>query len=130
LWVQAAGFVATQTELELPHRGEWTSFEVKLESLRDRALAPFRRLALKALPSPRTWGVWTSRETREWLIKRAPHQQAALGQLTADVERACYAEETPSETDVAEIERTIANIEADGAGGNVNESASETRAVR
>ncbi|MFT3922553.1 MAG: carboxypeptidase-like regulatory domain-containing protein [Myxococcales bacterium] len=128
--VDAPGHVATQVELEIPHRGEWTSFVVRLESLRDRALSPFRRLTMRVLPSPRAWGIWTNREAREWLAQRAPAQQAMLGQLTADVERACYAREDPSEAEVAQIEQSSTLIEGSISTDNRRESAEETRAVR
>ncbi len=106
-WSEAPGHVATQVDLEIPHRGEWTSFVVRLESLRDRALSPFRRLTMRVLPSARAWGIWTNREAREWLAQRAPAQQAMLGKLTSEVERACYAREIPSEADVAQIEALV-----------------------
>jgi hypothetical protein len=112
LQVQAEGRVTTAVDLELPHRGEWSSFVVRLESLRDRALSPFRRLSMRVLPSARAWGVWTNREARAWLLQRLPADDAALGELTADVERACYGSDLPSEREVASIEQRTRAIEA------------------
>ena len=103
---------------------------VRLESLRDRALSPFRRLTMRVLPSARAWGIWTNREAREWLTQRAPDQQATLGELTSEVERACYAREDPSEADVARIEQSSLLIENHISPDNGRESAVETRAVR
>ena len=128
--VEAPGHVATQVDLEIPHRGEWTSFVVRLESLRDRALSPFRRLTMRVLPSARAWGIWTNREAREWLAQRAPAQQVMLGKLTTEVERACYAREIPSEADVAQIEHSSLLIEGSISADNNRESAAETRTVR
>jgi hypothetical protein len=128
--VEAEGYISTQTDIELPHRGEWTSFVVRLESLRDRALSPFRRLAMHALPSSRAWGIWTNREAREWLSQRTPAQRDQLTELTQEVERACYARETPSESAVAEIERVAHSIEAELPGPASSPSSAETRSVR
>jgi hypothetical protein len=111
LRVESPGFVATEFELYVPHRGEWTSFAVRLENLRDRALSPFRRLALKILPSSRAWGIWTTREAREWMSRAVPARRSELGQLTLDVERACYGEQPPDEAQVASIEKRAAEID-------------------
>jgi hypothetical protein len=110
--VSAPGYVTTETDIELPHRGEWTSFVVRLESLRARALSPFRRLSLRVLPSTRAWGIWTTREAREWIAQKVPAERSELARLTMDVERACYAQEIPSEADVAGIEQSAVAIEA------------------
>ncbi len=112
LRMSAEGYVTTETDVELPHRGEWTSFVVRLESLRVRALSPFRRLSLRALPSTRAWGIWTTREAREWIAQKLPGDRADLAELTLGVERACYAPEIPSEADVAAIEARAAAVEA------------------
>jgi hypothetical protein len=110
LSVQARGYAPTSTELDIPHRGEWSSFVVHLESQRSRALSPFRRLLLRQLPSARAWGIWTTRESREWLSQRSPEQRADIETLAAEVERACYAAEPPSEEDVRSIERAAAAL--------------------
>ncbi len=104
LSVEATGYVATETEVEIPHRGEWSGFAVRLDSLRARALLPYRRLVLRVLPSARAWGIWTTREAREWLSDRSPGEHAALSALTLQVEQACYASEPPTESDVLAIE--------------------------
>lgn len=111
LRVESPGYVATEFELYVPHRGEWTSFAVRLENLRDRALSPFRRLALKLLPSSRAWGIWTTREAREWMSRAVPARRMELGQLTLDVERACYGEQPPDEAQVTSIEQRAAEID-------------------
>ena len=74
-------------------------------------MSPFRRLALKILPSSRAWGIWTTREAREWMSRAVPARRAELGQLTLDVERACYGEQPPDETQVASIEQRAAEID-------------------
>jgi len=110
LRVEATGYVSTEIEIELPHRGEWSAVVIRLESLRARALSAFRSLALRALPSPRAWGVWTTREAREWIAERAPEQRTALRKLTQDVERACYGRELPAPEDVESIEKAAADV--------------------
>jgi hypothetical protein len=112
LRIEATGYVSTEIDLELPHRGEWSAVVVRLESLRARALAAFRALALRALPSARAWGVWTTREAREWIAERAPDQRAAVRRLTRAVERACYARELPVAEDVAVIEQAASEVAA------------------
>jgi hypothetical protein len=85
---------------------------------------------VRVLPSARAWGIWTNREAREWLTQRAPTQQAVLGELTREVERACYAREVPSEAEVAQIEQAAHVIEDHISADNGRESSAETRAVR
>lgn len=130
LRIESPGFVAAEIDLFVPHRGEWTAFAVRLESLRERALAPFRKLALKVLPSPRAWGVWTTREAREWIGRAAPDSRPMLGQLTLDVERACYDEQPPSEAEVNTIEQRTRAVESALAPHKGAVSASQTRAAR
>ena len=60
--VEAPGYVAQAAELVIPHRGEWSALEVRLESLRDRAVEQYRAVALEVLPSSRLWAVLTNRE--------------------------------------------------------------------
>jgi hypothetical protein len=128
--VSAEGYVTTETDLELPHRGEWTSFVVRLESLRARALTPFRRLSLRILPSTRAWGIWTTREAREWIAQKVPGDGAELARVTLEVERACYGRELPSEADVAAIEETTRTIEARLGDAEGTRKTGEQRAVR
>lgn len=128
--VESPGFVTTELDLDVPHRGEWTSFGVRLESLRERALVPFRRLALRVLPSARSWGVWTTREVREWITRAAPTRRAQLGDLTLEVERACYDEQPPSEAEVWAIEDSVRTVESGLGLQNDPPSAPESRAAR
>jgi hypothetical protein len=130
LRVESPGFVPTEIDLFVPHRGEWTAFGVRLESLRERALAPFRKLALKVLPSPRAWGVWTTREAREWIGRAVPESRPVLGQLTLDIERACYDEQPPSEVEVGSIERRTNAIERGLGPHKGSVSPSQTRSAR
>jgi len=113
LRISARGYVSTEIDVDLPHRGEWSAVQIRLESLRARALAAFRALAFGSLPSPKAWGIWTTREAREWISERAPGQRSAIRQLTSDVERACYAREQPEPEAVATIERTASAVAVD-----------------
>jgi hypothetical protein len=125
LRVEAQGFVGTEIDIELPHRGEWSAVVIRIESLRARALAAFRALALRALPSARVWGIWTTREAREWIAEKAPDQRGALRKLTGEVERACYAREVPAPTEVTAIEHDAATVARELRG---QERAAEARA--
>lgn len=126
LRIEASGYVATEAELEIPHRGEWSAFAIRLESLRARALLPYRRLALRVLPSARAWGIWTTREAKEWLSERSPNEGEALSALTRDVERACYASEPPSEAEVAGIEQSAEALQTRMAGPAADAEARST----
>jgi hypothetical protein len=112
LRISAPGYVATETDLEIPHRGEWSAFVVRLLTLRAHALLPYRRLLLKLLPSPRAWGVWTTREARDFLAQQSPTQKNEITTLTFDIERASYGVEAPSEADVLSIETQTQSLEA------------------
>jgi hypothetical protein len=113
LRVSAAGYGSSELDLELPHRGEWSAVQIRLESLRARALAAFRNLAFRTLPSPRAWGIWTTREAREWITERAPEQRGSIRKLTSEVERACYARELPEAEAVASIEQAASAVAAE-----------------
>ena len=133
LRIRAPGYVATEIELELPHRGEWSAVLIRLESLRARALAAFRTLAFRTLPSPRAWGIWTTREARAWISERAPEQRGAIRKLASDVERACYAREQPEPAAVASIEQAASAVAAElrtRPGVQVANSDKERRTVR
>lgn len=112
LRISAPGYVATETELEIPHRGEWSAFVVRLLSLRAHALLPYRRLLLKVLPSPRVWGIWTTREARDYLAQQSPAQKNEITTLTLDIERASYGAEAPTDADVLSIEAQTHSLEA------------------
>jgi hypothetical protein len=113
LRIEAPAFLGSDIDLELPHRGEWSAVVIRLESLRARALAAFRTLALRTLPSARVWGIWTTREAREWIAEKSPGQRGALRKLTGEVERACYARDAPLPTDVTAIEHDAATVARD-----------------
>jgi hypothetical protein len=108
--ISATGYMSTEIDLDLPHRGEWSAVQIRLESLRARALAAFRALAFRTLPSPKAWGIWTTREAREWITERAPDQRSTIRKLTSDVERACYAREQPEPEAVATIEKAASSV--------------------
>ncbi len=115
--IDASGYVATETEIEIPHRGEWSAFVGRLDSLRARALLPYRRLALGVLPSARAWGIWTTREAKEWLSERSPRERTSLSALSLEVERACYASQPPTEAEVVAIEQSVEALQERISGG-------------
>ncbi|MCG8554599.1 MAG: carboxypeptidase-like regulatory domain-containing protein [Proteobacteria bacterium] len=101
---EAPGFAPTRATLVIPHRGELAQLRVTLESLRQRALQPFRRVACLVLSSASLWNHRTPREVleaaraRDWL-------DSDLEELTRMVEVAAYAELPPSRELIARIEQ-------------------------
>ncbi len=108
LRVSARGYSAEETIVSSPHRGEWSAITVRLESLREQILAPYRRIALALIPSSRLWEVWTNREVLAH-DQEGPDQQAKTGgtgdleHLTAKVDEGFYSKQGPSEADVLEV---------------------------
>ena len=109
LSLTAEGYARSTTRITVPHRGEWSAATVRLESLRSRALSPYRPVAAELLPSPRLWAIWTQREVLDQARAKGRANEA-LETLSSDVERAYYGAATPTEEDVERIER-----DADGA---------------
>ncbi len=107
LRAEAPGYVAEVAELEVPHRGEWSALEVRLDSLRDRAVEPYRAVALEVLPSSRLWAVLTNREFLARARDEVP-DPAAIEDLTARVEVASYGAEPPTASEVSEIDERAA----------------------
>jgi hypothetical protein len=105
LQVEALGYVTLTSPLHVPHRGEWSDVQVLLTNARDAAVAAYRPVAERALPSRDLWDRWTARETLE-SATRAGRAPQSFTQLTEDVERAAYAKSPPNASDLATIERT------------------------
>ena len=108
LRVSAGGYAAEEANIEIPHRGDLSDLRVRLESLRERALAPFRKLALAMLGSPRAWPTTTNREVVRF-ARQAP--SPALRELSHRVEQAYYDEEPPTPEDVDTIEAIARRVE-------------------
>ena len=102
LSVAAEGYAPSRSRVSVPHRGEWSAATVRLESLRSRALSPYRPVAAELLPSPRLWGIWTQREVLDQARAKGRANEA-LEALSGDVERAYYGSATPTEADVERI---------------------------
>jgi hypothetical protein len=97
------GYETVRAVFEVPHRGEWSDAIVRLESLRARALASFRSVAIDLLPSPELWETRTNRE----IVDRhaaAPVDGDPVNELERRVEAAYYAPAPPSPVEVQEIE--------------------------
>jgi hypothetical protein len=102
LKIGRAGFAPEASQVNVPHRGEWSAVRIRLASLRSLALDRYRPVALAVLSGSREFGVWTTRE----ILARARERGAdprAFGELTSRVERACYAASPPSPADVETI---------------------------
>jgi hypothetical protein len=112
--VEAEGYVPGEAHVTVPHRGQWRAMTLRLDSLRALALAPFRRIAMRLLPSTGQWSVQTNRE----VLDRARDQGLPTGpleSLASEVEQAYYAAEPPTRTEVQAIEhhaqRALAEME-------------------
>ncbi|MFI5309336.1 MAG: carboxypeptidase-like regulatory domain-containing protein, partial [Polyangiales bacterium] len=104
LTVRAPAHREAQGAPSIPHRGQWSAVEIRLESLRDAAVKAYQPVALRALPSPSLWPIWTARETMAH-AQRAGRATESFVQLSERVERAAYAEHPPTQDEVANIER-------------------------
>lgn len=109
LEISAPGYAGEAIVVHLPHRGEWSALTVRLQSLREIALARFRPIAEALAPARRWWAFWTPRE----LADRATTRRDELARLTTAVERAAYAKPTPDEADVAAIAEHARQIEGE-----------------
>jgi hypothetical protein len=95
------GYEPMRAAFDAPHRGEWSDAIIRLESLRARALASFRAVALDLLPSPE---LWETRTNREIVDRHAAGETSPVGDLERRVEAAYYAASPPSPVEVREIE--------------------------
>jgi hypothetical protein len=103
LRVTAHGYRGVETEIDVPHRGQWSGLQVALQSLRALARLAYKPAALRRLRSPAWFEQLTPRETLE-VAREDGKGEAAFAQLTDLVERALYARRTPTEQDIAAIE--------------------------
>jgi hypothetical protein len=105
--ISAPGYLPLTIKATIPHRGDWSSILVRLQSLRTLAWEPLKPVAARFLPSPDLWGIWTGQELENHARQRAPR---ALAALIAKVERVAYAREVPTTADLEEIKHEAANI--------------------
>ncbi len=104
----AGGYVEARDRIRIPHRGEWAHMRIRLETLRWRALKPYRAVAQALLPGGHLWNIWTPRET----LANATGSRAllaSLGGLTELIERACYDRRPPTAQEIEAIERRAAS---------------------
>jgi hypothetical protein len=64
------------------------------------------------------------------MSRAVPARRTELGDLTLDVERACYGEQPPSEVQVAAIEQRVQEVERGLRPAHEGGNESETRAAR
>jgi hypothetical protein len=102
LRVEAPGYAPVEAALQVPHRGEWSRAVVRMESLRTRALAVFRRVAGRLLPGLAQWPTWTNREVRAQAQARGAGP--GFDRLTDQVEHLYYGADPPTGAEVAEVE--------------------------
>jgi hypothetical protein len=102
LRASAPGYAMLEGALSVPHRGQWADAELRLQSLRSAAVLAYKPAAIRALPSPELWEVWTPRETLTRGL-RGGRVTESFVQLTERLERAAYASSLPTEADVDAI---------------------------
>lgn len=112
LRVTAPGYASIEHVIAIPHRGEWSNVEVRMQSLRGAALLSYKPAALVTLPAPELWPQWTPREILQHATNHAAGS-AALARLTERVERAAYAPTTPTEEEIAAIGRDTVAVLAE-----------------
>lgn len=103
LSVRADAYAESRARVTVPHRGEWSEATVRLESLRSRALAPYRPVAAEILPSPRLWSIWTQREVLDE-ARSSGRATEELTELSDRVEEAYYGSTPPTDEIVRGIE--------------------------
>jgi hypothetical protein len=111
LCATATDYGPLRETLQIPHRGEWSSCQVRLENLRSLALRAYKPIAIRSLPAAELWGRWTPRETLDHAIENRSAGEA-LAQLTLRVELATYASTPPTEQELAAIRRTAHELGA------------------
>jgi hypothetical protein len=103
LRARARGYVETEKEFQIPHRGEWSGVQVRLQSMRSLALQPYKPVAFAVLPTPVLWDIWTLREILDFSRNKSK-SNALFRSLTELVERAFYGPTPPSQEGIKTIE--------------------------
>ncbi|MEM9196184.1 MAG: carboxypeptidase-like regulatory domain-containing protein, partial [Myxococcota bacterium] len=101
------GYDPVTATVTIPHRGEWSNAEIRLMSLRDRVLAPFRNVVLPLLPSRDGWSVQTNREAARAAQGALPSDLSALEKR---VEHLYYGPEPPEDLAIREVEAMSAEV--------------------
>ncbi len=101
----AHGFLATEFELVIPHRGELRGARVDLLSVREHVFELYGEVAKPLLPKPEQWGVWTPRQIFEH-VRMSQHTRALLS-LTNSIEEMYFSQRFP---DVDVLDATKAQI--------------------
>jgi hypothetical protein len=106
--VRCAGYAALTFQLQIPHAGTGSGLRVSLRNLRGLALDAYAPLAQRLLHSESAREQSTVRETLA-AAKSGKLAGPAFEALSAHVETIAYAEPTPNERDLAEVQRTAAS---------------------
>ena len=93
---ESPAYAPLEQQVEVPHRGEWSNIQVRLESWRTRALTVFERVVAIVLPTAR-WERLTIRQAGG----RGP---APVRDLAHEVERHVYGAANPLPEDVATVQ--------------------------
>lgn len=102
LWqatIKAAGHIAEQVTVTIPHRGEMRGVVIDLVPVRERVFHLYRRAAEPLLPKPALWGVWSPRQIVDHVRSRRP--SPALAELTNLVEEVYFSARVSDEAILA-----------------------------
>ncbi|MGF1469695.1 MAG: carboxypeptidase regulatory-like domain-containing protein [Sandaracinaceae bacterium] len=105
----APGYAATAAQVRVPHRGEWSPMTVRLQSLRELAVATYRPVAERLAPGRGFWALFTPRELQERAPTRA---RPPLSALTRRLEEAAYGRRPPALEDVEGVRRAADEVAA------------------
>jgi len=115
LRVEHAEYLAVETALTLPHRGEHEGMQFRLASRRAVSFAALRQVAADLAPEGEVALALTQREIFEMLRTRGA-SPPALPDLVARVEVACYAVAPPDDGEISGIQQSAAAIGAHPSG--------------
>ncbi|MCC7538693.1 MAG: carboxypeptidase regulatory-like domain-containing protein [Deltaproteobacteria bacterium] len=105
--IESEGYEAQRSHVAIPHRGEWSGLDVKLESRRRRIERIFRSAVVPGLVSEERYAVSTAREVaRDASVRRA----ARLDELVEIAEKASYGAEPPSPASVARAREALERV--------------------
>ncbi|MCA9580745.1 MAG: carboxypeptidase regulatory-like domain-containing protein, partial [Myxococcales bacterium] len=112
LEAHAPGFAPSRVPLVIPHRGQWDELVVRMASLREQVLVPFRDLVQPHLDPQLPWSAATNREAAG---KAAPfHSPKGIARLADEVDRLYYGETPPGKSDLERIGEQSAELQRAG----------------
>lgn len=86
--VTAEGYMPVECSFRLPHRGEYDNQVIGMRSIRDHVFELYRPTAMKHLPRPSLWSIWSPREIFAQLRGKA--STPSMRELTEAVEQVYF----------------------------------------